>query len=155
MDVKYMSKIRKYHQLAITNAELFSKDPAKKVGTLLMRDDLSSILATGINGFPAHVHENEKRWERSAKSEFVTHSEINAICNAARAGTSTEGAIAIVTLYPCRECSKALIQAGIKKIFAPKPDFQHERWGESFATSREMLKEAGVDIFEIESEVNT
>ena len=140
-------KAHKYFELAKFNAELFSKDPHTKVGALVMKPDFSCILSTGINGLPRKVDdENPSRWERPTKYSYVAHAEINAICNAARSGTPIDGASVIITMFSCCECCKALIQSGIKKVYAPEPDLSHHTWGESFKASLEMFREAGVEI---------
>lgn len=145
MDIN--KKALRYLKLAKYNADLFSKDPNRKVGTLLMKSDFSSILSTGINGFPRKVNDDEgPRWERPTKYKYVIHAEINAICNAARSGTSIDNCSAIVTMFPCSDCSKALIQAGVKKIYSPRPDLTDERWGEHFKISLEMFNEVDIDV---------
>jgi dCMP deaminase len=150
MDEVSRQKALKYMKLAKYNADLFSKDPNRKVGTLLMKSDFSSILATGINGFPRKVNEAGERWERPTKYKYVIHSEVNAICNAARSGTSIDNSSAIVTMFPCSDCSKALIQAGVKKIYSPRPDLDDDRWGEHFKISLEMFQEVGVEVIMFE-----
>lgn len=140
------SKAIKYLQLAKFQADLFSKDPHTKVATILLSPNLV-ILSTGYNGFPSGMDDDvAHRWERPLKYNYVTHSEINSICSAARNGTRLDGAIAIVTLFPCSDCAKALIQAGIKTIVAPEPDFKLPKWGDSFKTSEEMFREVGVQV---------
>ena len=94
------------------------------------------------------------RWNRPHKYLFIEHAERNAIHNAARTGVSLLGA----TMYfnwepcPCNECAKAVIQAGIKKLVGYDRKFpgKGDQWDESLRVSRAMLREAGVDIVEIE-----
>jgi dCMP deaminase len=145
------TKPQKYMRLAQYNAELFSKDPHTKVGAIILTPDFLNILSCGINGFPSKVIDtNTTRWERPTKYDYVIHAEINAVCNAAKSGTPLNGSVVVVTLFPCKDCTKALIQAGIKKIYAPKPDFSDERWGRDFEISCEMFKETGIQIEEID-----
>lgn len=143
-------KADKYMILAQTNANLFSKDPHTKVGAILLTADFTRILATGINGFPRKMNDETpaERWCRPTKYRYVAHAEMNAICNAAQSGTSTEGSVAVVTLYPCSNCAKALIQAGITKVYYPANSFYHnqEQWAEDFATAQEMFEECGVEV---------
>lgn len=142
-----MDKINKYYLLAKYNAELFSKDPNTKVGALIMKPDLSCILSTGINGMPRKVKDDDPvRWQRPTKYKYCSHAELNAVCNAAKSGTATEGASAIVTLFPCSECCKALIQAGIKTVYTPPPNIKDEVWGDSFTTSLIMFEESGMNV---------
>ena len=134
-------------QLAKHNANLFSKDPHTKVGCIILQSDFSVILSTGINGLPRKMNDNvQERWERPLKYTWVAHAEINAICNAARTGTSIENAVAIVTMFPCINCTKSLIQAGISAIYVPQPDLNNEKWGEEFKVSQLMLDEVGIQI---------
>ncbi len=95
-----------------------SKDPNTQVGACIVSKD-NKILSMGYNGFPMGCSDDEFPWERDGetldtKYAFVTHSELNAILNY-RGGT-LEGAKLYVTLFPCNECAKAIIQAGIKTV---------------------------------------
>lgn len=143
-------KAKKYFEVAQVTANLFSKDPDKKVGTILLTEDFSRILSVGINGFPKRVKDDiPQRWERPEKYKWVIHSEINAIANAARTGTPIDGCVAVVTMFPCKDCCKALIQAGVKRVYSTTPDYNHERWGEDFKVSRAMFEEVGVDVVDL------
>ena len=141
------AKASKYLELARFNADLFSKDKHTKVGALLLKPDFSAIIATGINGFPRKMpDEDPLKWERPTKYSYVTHAEVNAVANAARTGTSTDGCVAVVTLFPCKDCTKIMIQAGVKTLYTVQPDLTCERWGSEFAISLEMLQAVGIDV---------
>lgn len=95
-----------------------SKDPNTQVGACIVSQD-NKILSMGYNGFPTGCSDDEFPWERegeplSNKYFYSTHSELNAILN--YRGGSLEGAKMYVTLFPCNECAKAIIQAGIKTL---------------------------------------
>ena len=98
-----------------------SKDPNSQVGCCIVSDD-NKILSMGYNGSPRGCSDDEFPWNRehadtdpyNAKYYYVTHSELNAILNFR--GGSREGAKLYVTLFPCNECAKAIIQVGIKTI---------------------------------------
>ena len=95
-----------------------SKDPNSQVGACIVSDD-NKILSMGYNGFPKGCSDDEFPWAREGepldtKYLYVTHSELNAILN--YRGGSLEGAKMYVTLFPCKECAKAIIQAGIKTL---------------------------------------
>lgn len=142
-----MEKAEKYIKLARINAELFSKDPHTKVGCILLTPDFSRILSTGINGFPRGLDDNNpQRWERPQKYNFVCHAESNGIANAARTGTPLDGAIIVVTKFPCSNCAKLLIQSGISKIYTVKGDYTHPVWGDDIKISEEMFNELGIEI---------
>lgn len=142
------SKAQKYLKLATYNAQLFSKDPHTQVGALLLAPDFSRILSTGINGFPRKLKKDDdlERWKRPQKYTWVAHAEVNAVCNAARSGTSTDNCVAVITLFPCSSCAKMLIQAGIQHIYVPKSGCNHERLMEDFKVSKIMFEEVGVGI---------
>lgn len=95
-----------------------SKDPHSQVGACIVSED-NKILSMGYNGFPKGCSDDEFPWGREGdpldtKYLYVTHSELNAILN--YRGGSLEGAKLYVSLFPCNECAKAIIQAGIRTI---------------------------------------
>jgi dCMP deaminase len=150
---KEKEKALKYIKLAKYNAELFSKDPDTKVGCNILTSDFSRILATGVNGMPRHLNdENKLRWERPQKYSYVCHSESNAIANAARTGTPLDGSVICVTKFPCSTCTKLLIQAGIRRVYTIKPDYNNITWGDDSKVSEEMLEEVGVEVVKFEAE---
>lgn len=142
-------KAVKYYQLARYQADLFSKDPDTKVAAILLAPDSLQVLSTGFNGICRKLAETPERWARPAKYKWVAHAELNAIANAARSGIKVEGAIAVVTLFPCVDCCKALVQSGIDTVVTVRPDLENPRWGEDFKISLEMLQESGVHIMYI------
>lgn len=142
-----LSKPEKYIKLAKYNADLFSKDPNTKVGCILLTPDFSRVLSTGINGFPRNIKDNiPERWERPEKYIRVCHAECNSIANAARTGTPIDGAVAVVTLFPCSNCAKMMIQSGISKVYSIEPDFTLPIWSKEFEISQELFTEAGIEI---------
>ena len=140
------SKALKYYKLVKYQAELFSKDPSTKVAAVILAHDTFQVLSTGFNGLCRKIEETEERWTRPLKYRFVVHAEMNAICNAARIGVKIENSICVVTMFPCADCCKALIQAGIDTIVSEKPDMTNERWADDFKISMEMMNEAGIHI---------
>ena len=95
-----------------------SKDPNTQVGACIVSED-HKILSMGYNGFPTGCSDDEFPWEREGeplenKYFYTTHSELNAILNFR--GGSLEGAKLYVSLFPCNECAKAIIQSGIKEV---------------------------------------
>jgi dCMP deaminase len=116
-----------------------SKDTSTKVGAVLVRHN--NAFSTGYNGFPRGVNDNiPERHERPEKYDWVTHSELNAILNAAREGFKTYGSTMYVTLHPCKECAKAIVQAGVKEVIFLSDD--NPRF--DFAKAKIVLKEGGV-----------
>ena len=95
-----------------------SKDPNTQVGACIVSQD-NKILSMGYNGFPIGCPDDEFPWAREGedldtKYVYTVHSELNAILN--YRGGSLEGAKIYVSLFPCNECAKAIIQAGIRTI---------------------------------------
>ena len=125
-----------------------SKDPSTQVGACIV-DSEKRILSTGYNGFPHGCSDDDFPWNRDeslgeTKYRFVVHAELNAILNAS--GKSLAGSTLYVGLFPCNECAKAIIQAGIKEVIYLS-DKYHD--APSFEASRRMLSAAGVTITEI------
>ncbi|MBQ0042105.1 MAG: dCMP deaminase family protein [Lachnospiraceae bacterium] len=99
-------------------AGMRSKDPNTQVGACIVSED-NKILSIGYNGFPKGCSDEKFPWERQGdvlhtKYAFVTHAELNAILN--YKGGDLSGAKLYVSLFPCNECAKAIIQAGIRTI---------------------------------------
>jgi len=85
----------------------------RKVGALLVKDKM--IISDGYNGTPSGF-ENECEDEDNKTKTYVLHAEANAITKVAKSGNSSLGATLYVTSSPCIECSKLIIQAGIKRV---------------------------------------
>ncbi len=120
-----------------------SKDPSTQVGACIVSAD-NKILSMGYNGFPLGCSDDDFPWSREGeqldtKYPYVTHGELNAILN--YRGGSLEGSKLYVSLFPCNECTKAIIQAGIKKIV-----YDSDKYALSPSTmaSKRMLDAAGV-----------
>lgn len=98
-----------------------SKDPAKQVGACIV-DKNNVICGIGYNGFPRGCSDEELPWSKrsrdgdplATKYPYVCHAEMNAILN--KNGASVAGARVYVTMFPCNECAKLMIQAGIGEI---------------------------------------
>lgn len=128
-----------------------SKDPNTQVGACIVSGENSCygsnvIISTGYNGFPIGCSDDEYPWEREGsinetKYPFVVHAELNAILNAH--GKSLLGTKIYVALFPCNECAKAIIQAGIKEVIYLS-DKYHDSDGAK--ASRRMLTSAGVKL---------
>ncbi len=124
-----------------------SKDPNSQVGACIVSND-NKILSMGYNGFPMGCSDDEFPWAREGEEEldkkylYVTHSELNAILN--YRGGSLEGAKLYVSLFPCNECAKAIIQAGIKTIV-----YECDKYADTPAVraSKRMLDAAGVRYY--------
>jgi len=128
----------------------WSKDTNTKVGAVIVDKD-NIIMSMGYNGFPRGCDDTiASRFERPDKYLFTEHAERNAIYQAGRHGVSLIGSTIYVTMFPCADCTRAIIQCGISKIIAPEPDVTHERWGTNFVASLEMCDEAKVEVIYID-----
>ena len=124
-----------------------SKDPNSQVGACIVSED-NKILSMGYNGFPKGCSDDAFPWAREGepldtKYLYVTHSELNAILN--YRGGSLEGSKIYVTLFPCNECAKAIIQAGIKTIIYKEDKYPDSP---SVRASKRMLNAAGVRYYQ-------
>lgn len=90
----------------------------RKVGAIIVKDKM--IISDGYNGTPVGF-ENICEDEQGLTKPYVLHAEANAITKIARSGNSSEGATLYVTTMPCIECSKLIIQAGIKRVVYSEP----------------------------------
>lgn len=118
-----------------------SKDPNTQVGACIVSPE-HKILSMGYNGFPLGCSDDEFPWCREGEDNkyfYTTHSELNAILNFR--GGSLEGAVIYVTLFPCNECAKAIIQSGIREIVYDSDKYDGTP---SVAASKRMLRAAGV-----------
>ena len=109
---KQVQKDYLYMRMARTWAEN-SYCTRRKVGALLVKDQM--IISDGYNGTPSGF-ENTCEDEHNVSKPYVLHAEANAITKVARSHNSSEGATLYVTASPCMECSKLIIQAGIKRV---------------------------------------
>jgi dCMP deaminase len=114
-----MNEINKWHQRFFDLAKhvaQWSKDPSTKVGAVIV-NDRRIVIGVGYNGFPRGVLDHEDRYnDRPTKYAHVVHAELNAIFNATE---SVQGCTLYVTLAPCNECAKAIIQSGITSVWSP------------------------------------
>jgi dCMP deaminase len=122
----------------------WSKDPSRKIGAVAVGDK-GQVLAQGYNGFPRGVFDLPDRYEdRPTKYKYVVHAEMNVIYNSCYNGVSLDGATLYITGLPmCAECTKGIIQVGIKRVVMDA-DLEHPIWKESWKLSQQMLDEAGV-----------
>ena len=131
---------------------LRSKDPNTQVGAAIV-DENHRVVSVGYNGFPTGVSDDEFPWSReggvlTSKYAFVVHAELNAILNSQR---SVRGCTIYVSLFPCNECAKAIIQSGIKKIVYESDKYNGE---DTNIASKRMLKAAGVELIRISNTIS-
>lgn len=131
---------------------LRSKDPNTKVGSCIV-DKENKVVSIGYNGMPRGVDENEVSWENgeglNSKYLYVCHAEFNAILNT-RNGAALQGCTLYVTLFPCNECAKAIIQTGIKEVVYYDNKHEDELYSQA---SVKLLQLAGVRVRKYEGRV--
>ena len=133
-----------------------SKDPNRQVGACIVNPSTMRIVAMGYNGFPHGCNDDALPWARTAptpletKYPYVCHAEMNAILN--KNCESLEGCRIYVTLFPCNECAKLIIQSRISEVvfFSDKAKGQT---AELMAASHRMFKLAGVKTWRYEPKV--
>jgi len=124
----------------------WSKDRSTKVGCVIVDHD-RGIRAIGWNGFPRGLRDDsEVRHERPTKYLWTEHAERNAIYQAGRMGVSLDGCTMYLPWFPCVDCARAIVQVGVARLVAFRPDTSDPQWGEHFIVAMEMLKEANVAI---------
>lgn len=122
-----------------------SKDPSTQVGACIVSKD-NKIMTVGYNGMPKFCSDDEFPWDREGnaldtKYFFVCHAELNAILN--YRGGSLEGSKIYTTLFPCNECAKAIIQAGVSEIIYKSDKYANT---DSTLASKMMFKAAGIKL---------
>ena len=135
-----------YFMGVATLSGMRSKDPNTQVGACIVSPD-NKILSMGYNGLPLGCSDDEFPWRRESsegnvletKYPYTVHSELNAILN--YRGGSLEGARLYVTLFPCNECAKAIIQSGITEVV-----YREDKYADSESTiaSKQMFDRTGV-----------
>ncbi len=128
-----------------------SKDPNTQVGACIVNRE-HRIVGVGYNGFPTGCSDDDLPWDREGdwietKYPYVCHAELNAILNSI--GGDLRGCTLYVALFPCNECAKAIIQAGIRKIV-----YLSDKYADTDGTkaSRRMLAQAGVELVQFQPE---
>ena len=138
----YLSWDEYFMGIALLSAQR-SKDSNTQVGACIVNQE-HKIVSVGYNGMPIGCNDDDMPWERegdflNTKYPFVCHAELNAILN--RSAGSLQGCSLYVTLFPCNECAKAIIQSGIREII-----YYDNKYADSDATkaSQRMFLLTGV-----------
>ena len=112
-----------------------------QVGALIVRDRM--IISDGYNGTPSGF-ENICEDENGVTKPYVLHAEANAITKVAKSGNSSEGATLYVTASPCLECSKLIIQSGIRRVVF--------RDSYRLTDGIDLLRRAGIEVEQLEQQ---
>ncbi|AGI66730.1 putative dCMP deaminase family protein [Octadecabacter antarcticus 307] len=137
---------RRFFQLSNTIAG-WSEDQSRKVGCVIVSQE-NGILSTGYNGFPREVLDKPDRHSSldGEKYYWFEHAERNAIYNAVRSGSALLNSRLYVNLFPCADCTRAIIQSGVKELNTFAPDQNEKFFQRSFEVSISMLNEASVQL---------
>ena len=140
----YISWDEYFMGIALLSA-MRSKDNNSQVGACIVSPE-NKILSLGYNGMPIGCNDDDMPWEREGddletKYMYVCHSELNAILNSPN--HDLRGSRMYVTLFPCNECAKAIIQSGIRKIV-----YEDDKYAaaDNVIASKKMLNAAGVEL---------
>lgn len=137
-----IDRMNKFDEKYLRMAKIWSTNSyckRRQVGALLVKDNM--IISDGYNGTPSGF-ENVCEDENGVTKPYVLHAEANAITKIARSGNSANGATLYVTASPCMECSKLIIQSGIKRVVYCD-DYRLE-------DGINLLKRAGIEVEKIE-----
>ena len=129
----------KFDQRYLEMASVWAKNSyckRRQVGALIVKDKM--IISDGYNGTPSGF-ENICEDEDGVTKPYVLHAEANAITKVAKSGNSSEGATLYVTASPCLECSKLIIQSGIKRVVY-RDEYR-------LTDGIDLLKRAGVEVY--------
>ena len=130
-----------------------SKDPNTKVGACIV-DENKKVVSIGYNGMPSGCDESQLSWNRGegldSKDLYVCHAEFNAILNTRNGTSALRGCTLYVTLFPCNECTKAIIQTGIKEVVYISNKYEDTV---GVQASKRMLLLAGVKIRHYEGRI--
>jgi dCMP deaminase len=139
-----------FFTLALTVARK-SKDRSVQVGCVIVGPD-HEIRSTGYNGFVRGADDDDEEWhQRPFKYAVTVHAELNAVCHAARIGSSLKGCEAFVTLPPCAACALALTQSGVFRVsmLLPPPWWKDgasfgNKWERDFAIAMQIFDTADI-----------
>lgn len=137
-----------YFMGVATLSGMRSKDDTSQVGACIV-NNRNRIVGIGYNGMPYGCDDNQFPWGREGgfldtKYAYVVHAEANAILNSS---TDLEGSRIYVTLFPCNECAKLIIQSGIREVVFLE-DKYHDN--EIFVASRKLFESAGVKMRQLQ-----
>ncbi len=124
---------------------LRSKDPSTQVGACVVDQD-HKVVSIGYNGMPRRIEDEALPWGHGegldSKYLYVCHAEFNAILNT-RNGSALNGCSIYVTLFPCNECAKAIIQVGIREVVYLSDKHADDT---IYLASRKLFELAGVKV---------
>ena len=142
--MRYLDLDNALLDLAI-GAAAASPNQVRKVGAVLVTADRGVEIAA-CNSFPPGIRTLPERAVGDNRFIWLEHAERAAIFEAARRGVATEGGSLVSTYFPCTDCARAIVQAGVRTVATPRPEYDDPVWGESFRISAAILAEGAVEI---------
>ena len=129
-----------------------SKDPSTQVGACIVNEK-NKIVGAGYNGLPIGCDDDEFPWHKegeflNTKYPYICHAELNAILN--NIGMDLKGCKIYTALFPCNECSKAIIQSGISEVIYLSNKYESN---DIFKASKFMLDKAGIKCRRVETKI--
>lgn len=148
----YISWDEYFMGVALLSAQR-SKDPNTQVGACIVNDK-NKIVGAGYNGLPIGCHDDEFSWSKEGdfmdtKYPFVCHAELNAILN--NIGMDLKGCTIYTALFPCNECTKAIIQSGISTVVYLSDKYEQS---DAARASKLMLDKAGIAYRKVVAQVD-
>jgi dCMP deaminase len=120
-----------------------SKDPARKVGALLVAPDRRQ-LSMGYNGLPSIILDLPSLLEdKERKQGLMVHAEDNCLH---QAPFDTAGCCLYVTRFPCHICAALIVAKQVARLVVPPPDFNHPRWGYSWDEANHLFRKNGIQV---------
>ncbi len=131
-----------------------SKDPNTQVGACIVNDK-NKIVGAGYNGLPIGCHDDDFPWDKQGefldtKYPYICHAELNAILN--NIGMDLHGCKIYTALFPCNECTKAIIQSGITEVIYLSDKYEGS---DVFKASKIMLDKAGVTYRKVTTKISS
>lgn len=151
--LNYLSWDEYFMGLALLSGKR-SKDPNTQVGACIVNED-NRIVGIGYNGLPAGCSDDDFPWGKDGefldtKYAYTCHAELNSILNSL--GNTLKGSRIYTTLFPCNECTKAIIQSGIREVIFLSDKYESMDFTRA---SRLMLNKAGLAVREFKSQRST
>ncbi len=148
---EYISWDEYFMGVALLSAKR-SKDPNTQVGACIVNDK-NKIVGAGYNGLPIGCDDDEFPWEKrgnflDTKYPYVCHAELNAILN--NIGMDLKGCRIYTALFPCNECSKAIIQSGIIEVIYLSDKYANT---DTAKASRLMLEKSGIQYRKVNANI--
>jgi dCMP deaminase len=128
----------------VETVQQWSSDDSTQVGCAV-RGQFNEVLSMGYNGLPRGIAYSEERMVRPEKYKWFEHAERNAIYNAANTGTCLRGSSFYISMLPCADCARGIVQVGALEVVVPSFEVP-ERWRKSMISAVTILREGYVRV---------